>query len=258
MLQKEAITKENFEDHLSNLAKDRENPANQDAALEDIRTLRMFAVENGLLSYVAQTFLEEALIWQHKYMSSKNGVFLDSMEQLVTGASEYVKSKGLVQWESRIARFQGRVSDYKKKFAEAVAYYDTAIEKISSDPAYTVNPALVFEYKAFKIIDEVRLGNVDKGVSEAKELYEAYLFSEKGKGLRERDYTTWAIWRSGLLVNLSKTLIDLGLADQYKGDIKEWLEKAEQNLKVPEGVTLWADFSFRKNEIDAVRESLGI
>ena len=58
------------------------------------------------------------------------------------------------------------------------------------------------------------------------------------------------------MINLSRILIDLGLTDKYKANILGWLEKAEQDLKVPEGAEAWTDFGFRKNEISKVRQVL--
>lgn len=256
MIKEAGINKGNFEDLLRETAKMREDLSRQDEALEDIRTLREFTIENTLVDSTVECFLEEALIWQHKYMETRKEEFLNKMEQVVLEASEWVKTNQVTQWESRVARFLGRVADYQKKYSEAEQYYQEAIDKVLSDPKYVGNPAMVYEYQGFKILDSLRLGKVEEGIGEAKKLYDDYLFSEEGKDLRQRDYATWAIWRSGLFINLSRTLIDLGLTEEYKSDILDWLEKAEQDLKVPEGVEVWTDFSFRKNEISRVRESL--
>lgn len=256
MIKEGGINKGDFEDLLRETAKMREDLSRQDEALEDIRTLREFAIQNTMVHSTVECFLEEALIWQHKYMESNKEDFLVKMEEVVSRAKEFVKENGLQQWESRIARFLGRVSDYQKKYSEAEKYYQEAIDKVLSDPKYIENTALAYEYRGFKILDEIRLGRVEKGIGEAEKLYEDYLSSEEGRSLKERDYSTWAIWRSGLLINLCRTVIDLGLTEEYKHKLLGWLEKAEQNLKAPEGVEVWTDFGFRNKEIARVREGL--
>ncbi|HBC45037.1 MAG: hypothetical protein UX08_C0023G0004 [Candidatus Collierbacteria bacterium GW2011_GWB1_45_35] len=256
MIRSENISESNFEELLSATAVLREDVARQDEALADIEVLREFAMEKGMFDEAVQCFLEEALIWQHKYMESGKDEFLKKMEEIVVKASEFIKENRLQPWESRIARFLGRVADYQKKYSVAESYYQEAIDKAPSDPKYAKNQALIYEYIGFKILDEIRLGKVDEGIDEAEGLYGDYLFSEEGGALRQRDYSTWAIWRSGLLINLCRTLIDLDLTEKYKADILGWLEKAEQDLKAPEGVEVWTDFSFRKNEISEVRETL--
>lgn len=257
MIKEAGINNGNFEDLLRETAKMREDLARQDEALSDIGVLREFAIENMMVDSTVECFLEEALIWQHKYMESNKEEFLVKMEEVVSKAKEFVTENGLQRWESRIARFLGRVSDYQKKYSEAEKYYQEAIDKVLNDPKYPGNPALSYEYQGFKVLDEIRLGRVEKGIAEAEKLYEDYLLSEEGRSLKERDYSTWAIWRSGLLINLCRTIIDLALEDEYKQNIVGWLEKAEQNLKAPEGVEVWTDFGFRKKEIVRVREGLG-
>jgi len=256
MIKSEGLNKDNFGDLLSATAVLREDVARQDEALVDIGILRTFAIENTLMNGSVECFLEEALIWQHKYMETKNNEFLSQMERVVLETQEFVKTNDLSRWESRIARFLGRVADYQKKYSVAEGYYQEAIDKAPSDPKYAKNPALIYEYQGFKILDEIRLGKVEEGIGEAEKLYIDYLLAEEGRALREKDYATWAIWRSGLLINLSRTLIEQDLTEEYKTKIFSWLEKADQDLHVPEGVTVWTDFGFRKNEISRIRETL--
>jgi tetratricopeptide (TPR) repeat protein len=256
MLRKEEINQANFGDLLSATAVLREDTTKQDEALVDIRVLREFAIENTLMDGAVECFLEEALIWQHKYMETKKSEFLSQMERMVLETQEFVKTNDLSRWESRVARFLGRIADYQKKYSAAESFYQEAIDKAPSDPKYVENPALVYEYQGFKVIDVVRLGRVKEGVEEAEKLYEEYLLSDEGESLRQKDYSTWAIWRSGLLINLCRTIMDLDLTEQYKQKILVWLDRAEQNLKAPEGVVSWTDFGFRKNEISKIRAAL--
>ena len=55
-------------------------------------------------------------------------------------------------------------------------------------------------------------------------MHAQYKLSE-GLELKEKDYTTWAIWRSGLLINLCKTLIELRKLELYREKIEDAVKR---------------------------------
>lgn len=201
-------------------------------------------------------FFEEALVHQHGFMEEKDQNSLLEMKRIVEEARSFVQEKGLAKWESRVARFLGRVADYEGKYQEAVYFYKEAIEKAPLDPKFQGNHALIYEYRGFLTLDELRIGDVNEGIKNAESLYANYDETSEGKELKGKDYTTWAIWRSGVVINLCKTLIDLGKLEEYRERIVNWLNLAEKDLQPPEGVQIWSDFGFRKNEIQRVREQM--
>jgi len=255
MINKESISRETFASHREQTAKRREDINCQDESLADTRLLRMFAIENNLKDATIELFFEEVLILQHFFMETQDQKHLQAMKITTNQADKYIKENSLTHWESRLARFNGRVFDYEKKYSEAAQYYQEAIAKVSLDPKYLENMAIGLEYEGFLIIDKLHLGNSD-AVSEAEKLYRDYLDTEEGRNLKIRDYTTWAIWRSGVLINLCRTLIELNKTEDYRDKIQEWLKLAEADLQAPVGVQVWSDFGFRKNEIIKIRESI--
>ena len=234
-------------------AKLREDREKQEEVLVDTRLLRDFAKENGMDDQVVELFLEEALVHQHGFMEKKGENNLSEMKKAVEQAKSFVEVKGLLKWKSRVARFLGRVADYEEKYQEATDFYKEAIEKAPLDPKFQDNPALIYEYRGFLILDELRTGDVNEGVKNVESLYRDYEVTSEGKELKANDYTTWAIWRTGVMINLCRTLIDLGKLEEYRERIIKWLDLAEKDLQPPEGVSTWSDFGFRKNEIQRVR-----
>ncbi len=253
MLKKENVSLDNLRDLFATVSKMREDISKQDETIKDIQVLREFALENRLEDWVVRSYLEEALLWQHKYMDTKAEEFVAEMERSIGSAEDYVKKNDLKRWTSRIARYRGRLADYNKNFSEAMKFYDTAIDEAILDPDYSNNPAMVFEYKGFKILDNIRLGNIENGLQEAEKLFLDYDNSEVGSELKKRDYSTWAIWRSGLAINLCRVLLESANKDEYKKLVSGWLSRAENDLQSPAGTDIWTDFSFRKNEIAEVR-----
>ncbi|KKT71698.1 MAG: hypothetical protein UW68_C0058G0005 [Candidatus Collierbacteria bacterium GW2011_GWB1_44_6] len=256
MITKETINVLNFPELRMATSRKREDAVRQEEALADTKLLREFAMENGLKDEVFELFLEEALIHQHYYMDTHDDIHLVGMKQVVRQAETYLKANDLTHWESRLARFLGRISDYEQKYHIAADFYKEATTKVHIDPKYPNNRAMGFEYEGFLIIDELHLGNTEQAILMAEKLYQNYDKADEGRQLKEKDYTTWAIWRSGLLINLCRTLIKLGKLETYKEKISEWLRLAENDLQPAENIKTWSDFGFRKNEIAKIRESL--
>ncbi len=254
MIVKESINTLNFPELRRITSQKREDLANQKEALADTKLLREFAMENDLKDESIELFLEEALIHQHFFMETQDSLYLQEMKKAITQASEYLKANNLTHWESRIARFMGRISDYEKNYQAAADYYKEAIAKIHLDPIFSKNKALRLELEGFLIIDEFHLGNTEETILKVEKLFQDYEQTSEGLELKEKDYTTWAIWRSGLLINLCKTLIELRKLELYREKIDEWLRLAESDLLPPKEVETWSDFSFRQNEIAKIRE----
>ncbi|KKT40142.1 hypothetical protein A3K29_04555 [Candidatus Collierbacteria bacterium RIFOXYB2_FULL_46_14] len=257
MLTKDKITTENFESLKVETARLREDTQKQEEALEDIRVLREYALDRGMPDEVVQLYLEESLIHQHSYMEKAEPEALANMKRAVEMAGDYVAKNKMVEWESRIHRFLGRVADYEKKYQEAADYYKKAIAEVALDPKFGENRALAFEYRGFLILDDLRLGDTKAAVAAAEKLYDDYESTAEGAELKARDFTTWAVWRSGVYINLCRALIDMGLLEEYRDAIVKWLDLAESNFQAPDGAVTWSDFGFRKNEIIKVRDVVG-
>ncbi len=257
MITKESINQDNWAEMRRLVAKERENRYKQGEALADTRVLREFAKEKMMTNEVMDLFLEEALVWQHIYMADKNNkVALEEMKKVVEEAESYAIEKSIITWQSRIARFMGRVLDYEESYTEALKQYEKAVELVASDPGYENNKAMVFEYYGFMALDNLRLGKTEEGMEMGEKLYLDYENSNEGKDLKAKDYGTWAIWRSGLMINMCRGVIETNKKEAYRQEIENWLERAEKDLELPEGVNSWADFSIRKAEVAEIRKLL--
>ena len=114
----------------------REQVDRQEEVLADIGLLLEFAMDNDMDDEVVELYFEKALIHQHSYMESKNEVDLEKMRETINMAKVYVQENGLKKWESRVARYLGRIADYDKKYKEAMLYFDEAIKKAELNHKY--------------------------------------------------------------------------------------------------------------------------
>jgi len=92
-------------------------------------------------------------------------------------------------------------------------------------------------------------GEVGKGHTLAKRVYEKFDTEKEAKNLKRNDYTVWAIWKSGIPIRTINALIN----KKVTFDIKEalnWLDDA-QNILKPKN-----NFSYRLEEIKGLRKRL--
>ena len=97
--------------------------------------------------YVVTLYLEKALIYQHEVMEDRNmpenkqnkkkqNRYIEKMEESTKEAEAHVDKYLLERWRSRIHRFLGRISDYKKDYPGAIEHYKKAIKFSKNDPEY--------------------------------------------------------------------------------------------------------------------------
>ena len=78
--------------------------------------------------------------------------------------------------------------------------------------------------------------------------------------MRENDYYTWAVWKSGCAIKIWHALLTKRppLDTETTQELIQMLDKAEGILVIPEGEETWGDknFEMRKQEIEAIRKAL--
>src|SRR3989344_2172605 len=85
--------------------------------------------------FVVNLFFEEALTYQHLYMTDNGDKeSLINVQKSILKAGFYIKKYSLVKWLSRYHRFLGRIEDYKKNYKKAIFYYKKAIHYVKFDP----------------------------------------------------------------------------------------------------------------------------
>lgn len=91
-------------------------------------------------------------------------------------------------------------------------------------------------------------GKTDKGYKLGKKLFNDFELTSKGKELKKRDYYTWAVWRSGIVVRTIDAFISKKL-NFDKAEFKGWIKTAEKDLQC-------SDFGYRVAEFISVKQKL--
>ncbi|KKU04255.1 MAG: hypothetical protein UX88_C0002G0002 [Candidatus Woesebacteria bacterium GW2011_GWC2_47_16] len=216
---------------------------------------------------VVNLMWDRALVYQHLAMQEdskperrknlrKRGWALAKMEASVGSAGKYIKENGLKEWESRYYRFLGRVYDYKRDFAKSVTAYKKAIPLVRLDPEFIKKgyPRWL-EIEGFLSYALLMSGRIKEGYSLARKTYNKFDNSPEGRSLKEKDYYTWAIWKSGVVVRTFGVFL-LGKYTFDKGEILSWLSEAEKDLTPSKNIRIWGDFSLRKDEVAALKRKL--
>lgn len=195
--------------------------------------------------FLINLFLEEALTYQHMFMnnpSDKKAIL--GMKNAVLTAKFYIEKYKLKRWESRLFRFLGRISDCKGEFFKSVGFYKKAIRFCDLDP----EPFRELELNGFLSYALIMSGKSDEGYKLAREIFDNFDSTTDGRKLKNEDFHTWAVWRSGIIIRT----IDAFISKEMNFDKKEMLillKQVENELKK-------GDFSYRKAEIRVLKSKL--
>lgn len=256
MLQKLLITKttspQEIADYIKNL---REQKGKEKQVLEAIKESFVFGHD-----FVVNLFWEKALTYQHMVMNdSSNKAALLKMQQSIFEAEYYIKKYKLAHWNSRLYRFYGRLSDYKKEYKKAINYYKKAIKYCKTDPEINLGYPRNLELQAFLSYSHIMSGDYDKGYRLAKTTYKKFFDPKEAKALKNMDYMAWGIWVSGITIRTIEAFLDKqSLVSQSPGkkllfnreEFKNWLSDTEKLLKPAK------HFSYRIEEIKSLKEKL--
>lgn len=170
--------------------------------------------------FVVNFFFEEALTYQHMVMNdSSNKKASINMQKSILKAGFYIKKYSLVKWLSRYFRFLGRIKDYKKNYEKAVFYYKKAIKFVDIDP----EPFRVLELEGFLLSSEISCGKYKNVFEKLNKLLLKFGNAKIGKDLKRKDYKTWAIWKSGIVIRTASVLNKpeaIDLITEIKNDLK--------------------------------------
>ena len=225
---------------------------------------------NTAHDYVITLLNERFLEYQHRVMDliakpeeektdSIMRSSLETMREAALDMQEYAAENSLTRWESRVYRNLGRVADYSGNYAEAIEYYSQAIDTAGEDPEVKEKGVpRQLELQAFMYFSTIKSGKVKEGTDKSRKLYEAFEISPEGKKLREMDYATWAIWRTGIVYRTVNALLDAQSSALRMDEMKMWVMDSEKLLYPPPDVKVWVDFSYRKTEFENTKMRLGI
>lgn len=216
---------------------------------------------------VVNLMWDKALVYQHLAMQEdskpegrknlrKRGWALAKMEASVLSVGKHIKENELKEWESRYYRFLGRVYDYKRDFAKSIGAYKKALPLARLDPEFTKRgyPRWL-EIEGFLSYALLMSGRIKEGYSLARKTYNKFDDSPEGRSLKEKDYYTWAIWKSGIAIRTFGAFLS-GKHTFDKDEMLSWLSQNEEILNPPKNIRIWGDFSLRKDEIAALKRKL--
>lgn len=245
---------------LEMIAHEREKKDGQDNTLKIINK----AID-VMHDFIVNLYFERAHIYQLMYMTErdkldkgdvgKNRQSLRKMEKFINETRKYIDSNGLKRWLHRLYRFYGKLNEYKGNYKAAVEYYKKSLKYLRTDPEYVEKGVpRGLELEGFLSSAMIMNGDIEKGLRKAKAVYKKYESTKLGRQLKNKDYTTWAIWRTGCVIYAARGLVKGKLAEIDKKEILDWLNEAEKYLYPPKTVKVWADFQFRKDEIKALKK----
>lgn len=257
------VNSENIECWRASIAGWRENKFTQLLALKAAKNVRIEAESQEMWGHVIELWWEQVLVGKHLFMFARDHSRLpmvqvlqrkglELMEEGVFGAqdviNEHAGDADVDEIGVRQGRFAGDAFLAAGKYEEAVGWFDESIgayEKMD-DPGKRVN---ALEIKGFKAEALIRMGKIDEGVELGLETYELYQDGDGGV-LKDRDYYTWAVWRSGCAVKMVRGLIDSrsvgDLSVSRRREVLGTLKMAYRLLEFPEDVKeSFGDLNFR-------------
>ncbi len=264
-IRQEIITKESLPSILTEIAVQREKKGTSEVLIPHIRKIREEVGKLGETSTVVQLYQEEFLSAQHMVMEEKakklkanpfraaKGMLImeatsKTMEKYAEGNSENLDPV----IKTRIFRFLGRYTDHKGQFNKSEGYYRKGLEYFDQSTRAEERFNRL-EFLGFISYSLIKQGKTEEGIGLAQQTLKNFDESDEGKWLKENNYYTWAVWKSGIEIrtteHISKT------KDSRHADLaKAFLVNSGDILKMPDGTT--ENFRLRLDELDTAREEL--
>lgn len=262
IMSNEVITKESLPSVLREIAKKREIKGTSETLIPRIRKVRERAEKLGDRTTVVQLYQEEFLSAQHMVMEEKakkphgspfratKGAFI--MEKLAREMSKY-EEKYHEQIDpivgARVSRFLGRYADVKGQYNKSEELYKKGLSYFDSliKPEEKYNR---LEFSGFLANSQIKQGKKE-GFDLAVQTLKDFDESTEGIWLKENDYYTWAVWKSGIEIRTADYFGEKKNIEHNK-IIKDWLIDAESILQMPNGNK--EVFQIRIDELSNVKE----
>jgi tetratricopeptide (TPR) repeat protein len=258
-------------DLMLKIASLREQKGKEQEVLALIKSTRENLMQSGEHEKVVDLYWEEYLVGKHLLMDQKDKSLSDGLEfdakqsdgfrimkDAAQNSLEYIERNNVESKMPRLGRFLGEVSMIEGDYDKAVEHFKQSIDlfRKDEDPRQRVN---ALELSGFLAEVLVYSGRLDEAIQTARDTFKAYDVGD-GEALKNNDYYTWAVWKSGCPIKVWHAVIEnkVVLEDQVKQELLNMLDEAEKILVIPEGQETWGDknFEFRKKEIEAIRKHL--
>ena len=171
-------------------------------------------------------------------------------------AREYIDKYNVEAKKPRSGRFLGEVEMLVSNHKKAAEYFGKSVSLFSKmdDTSDRVNG---LELSGFWAEALILGGKTKDGVEIATQTFKAYDTGD-GLELKNRDYYTWAVWKSGCVIKAWHALFQKGKLPEgeNKEVLVEMLKESEMIVNPPVGTKIWGDFTFRRDEIASIKRKL--
>lgn len=263
----ERLTLNNWEKTRADLASLREESGQSPAALRQADRL-----EGRLHEEVVDLIWEHYLIGKHMIMDSREKSGLIYLPEKVIGmaegyrlmrssafrAQEYIDENHVDTKRPRSGRFLGEVEMLVGNHKKATEYFSKSISLFNKmeNPSERVN---ALELSGFWVESLILGGKVKEGIDVATKTFKDY---DQGDGLdlKNRDYYTWAVWKSGCAIKVWHALLhkNAPVAGENRETLVEMLREAERIVNPSPETKIWGDFTRRREEIVSIKKNLNL
>lgn len=258
--------------------REKKNPVAQYKALVTARRVKEVAKENQMFDQAVELCWEEYLVGKHIYKGTELFAWMPGIEKLQQEGwkimeqaveeseeliSEHSEDKYVKRVKPRMGRFAGEVEMLQGNYQAAIEKYEQSIKQYQqkSRMEQRIN---ILELKGFLAEALIKAGGEqqERGIKLGVETFNQYKDSPEGKWLKENDYYTWAVWRSGCAVKTSRGLLESGvevteLDPQIQGELA-WMLIYSQGIleNPPEPGDMWGDQGIRIEEVENTYKAL--
>ena len=242
----EVITKENLPAVLTEIGGIREIPGTSEMLIPQIRAVRKRVEELGELSIAVQLYQEEFLSAHHMVMEEKTqenkmnylrlarGVLI--MGRAISKMEMYLEKHGenLTPFiKAQIFRYLGRYADLiQRQPQRAEEHYRQWLEyfEATAPPAEKHIRLEALGFVAHSLLEQ---GKIEEGIQLVQQTLKDFNETEEGKQLKERDYYTWSVWKSGIENRTAEFLLKTK-KPEYAELAKKLIAAAKVTLTMPE------------------------
>ena len=258
----EILTTESTPSILREIAQKREQKGTTEILVPYIDRIRQQAEKLGDRSAVVQLYQEKFLSVQHALMEERSkklhanplrvAKWFPVMAKTVVDMKKY-EEKYHDQIDpvigARVYRFLGRFADQKGQYSESEKLYKKGLSYFDS----LTKPEERYhrlELTGFISHSQIKQGKKE-GLDLATQTLKDFDTSPEGLWLKENDYYTWAVWKSGIEIRTAQHYCQKN--DTQKLEImRDWIVDAESILQTPDGDK--EPFEIRLDELNNVKE----
>jgi len=256
------LTTENTASVLQHIGQEREQKGKSEQLIPQIDNLRQQAEKNNDFTTALVLFQEKMLCSQHLIMEAKTeknptkatkGLFLtDKTAKEMIDFQQAHQDKIDPITSARTDRFLGRYYDRLHQFKKSEQLYQKGLDFFNSlesvDQKYNQ-----LEFSGFLAFSKLKQKKTD-WFDLTTQTLSNFDKSPEGIWLRNTDYYTWAVWKSGIEIRTSDALLNTKYQKKYQKNINFWIKDADSILTMPDGNR--NVFQLRLDELNAVKAKL--